>query len=493
MNTLHNNSSYLKNFDCFAISFKEFLNWSAYGILRINRSRIHYFNGEEDTFNLIMDSSPDLNVNIEGEYLFVRLINNYQNYIYQRNSTDFYLKLESVERFFAMDNHAYEILIGRANAAKIFLDIDNDLTELATAWINSNKNILNEFKALRFLSIFGFSEQANENESISKIKLTFHKSSNNIGQVVNDSKGKMIYGFKYLNAYIKKHYTIDPKHLGSFFNENVQFKSLYDNLTSTDINKNTFLAISDYEYSFEERDEIQKYINKNFNTNISDFLLMSLYVHYRMLIKDYFENLAEEIIIAFAKDLKKLERMENGDKKVKALAYEVGELLPEVFVNHLYYAKNKNEFLSLNHALLKDAENLLANIKGATYQIFSITANNQNIKGNQITNIIMSDKNADFENSQVENTNESNNQEILSQERVDSLVAQFVRNNPRNRTIDGLISFIKQFQQNYDKENLKEWHHQRFGGSKINEKFTQKNFWKNLELLNQCTLIYSKP
>ena len=258
-------------------------------------------------------------------------------------------------------------------------------------------------------------------------------------------------------------------------------------------NKNTFLAISDYEYSFEERDEIQKYINKNFNTNISDFLLMSLYVHYRMLIKDYFENLAEEIIIAFAKDLKKLERMENGDKKVKALAYEVGELLPEVFVNHLYYAKNKNEFLSLNHALLKDAENLLANIKGATYQIFSITANNQNIKGNQITNIIMSDKNADFENSQVENTNESNNQEILSQERVDSLVAQFVRNNPRNRTIDGLISFIKQFQQNYDKENLKEWHHQRFGGSKINEKFTQKNFWKNLELLNQCTLIYSKP
>lgn len=112
MITQYNQVTHLKNFDCFAITFKEFLNWSAYGVLRINRSRIHYFDGAEDTFNLIMDNSPDVDVNIKGEYLFIHLISDYQKQIYQRTTTDYYLKLEAVEQLFVMDEHAYQLLIG---------------------------------------------------------------------------------------------------------------------------------------------------------------------------------------------------------------------------------------------------------------------------------------------------------------------------------------------------------------------------------------------
>lgn len=68
---------------------------------------------------------------------------------------------------------------------------------------------------------------------------------------------------------------------------------------------------------------------------------MTLYVHYKVLIEEYFENFGEDIVIAFVKDLKKLQDVENNNNNAKILAYEIGSLLPEVFINHLYYVKNK--------------------------------------------------------------------------------------------------------------------------------------------------------
>lgn len=489
-----NLNSYLKDFDCFAISFREFLNWSAYGILRINRSRIHYFNGEQDTFSLIMDSSPDMDVNIKGEYLFVRLTTDYQRQIYQRTTTDYYLKLESVEQFFVMDNHAYQLLIGRANIAKLSLSLNDRLTRLAYNWVVDNKKILTYFKALRFMSVLGFDEaeidiENNQSSHLDSFKNYILESHQEIYCNIEKYQGTLIYSYRFLNEYVKNICGLQSEDLRDYFDKNENFKALNTQLSKIDIAKGTDLALSDYQYAFEERLGIESFIRQELGKGISDFLLMTLYVHYKTLIEEYFENFGEDIVLALAKDLKKLQDIENDDKNAQEFAYEIGSLLPEVFVNHLYYAKNKDKFLSLNYALLDDAEKAWINIRETTYQSFDFLTNDQKLQDNQTTDANISNQNIDFNNNQVCYINENNIQEIANQNSIDALILQFIKENPTSSSIEELLSFINHSYQSFTKESLKEWHHKRFADSTINEKFTKKNFWNTLQKLNQGSFI----
>lgn len=462
MITQYNQVTHLKNFDCFAITFKEFLNWSAYGVLRINRSRIHYFDGEEDTFNLIMDSSPDVDVNIKGEYLFIHLISDYQKQIYQRTTTDYYLKLEAVKQFFVMDDHAYQLLIGRANAAKVSLKLDEDMTGLAKGWIKKHKSVLNAFKALRFVSVLGFNEadfdiDSDKSSHLENFKNHILKSYQDIYPNIKKYYGKLIYSYRFLNEYTKNICSLESEHLRDYFNENENFKILNSQLSEIDIAKDRELAISDYQYAFEERLGVEKFIRQELGKSISDFLLMTLYVHYKVLIEEYFENFGEDIVIAFVKDLKKLQDVENNNNNAKVLAYEIGSLLPEVFVNHLYYVKNKEMFSALNDNLLNDVQKTLSNITTVTYKIFSVeSSDNLGLKENSTEDITTEEKVRDNDNQSDATVNQPlvADHTTPNMTELQEIIIQFFQKDPKRTSLEGLMEHIHQINKSYSEQDV---------------------------------------
>lgn len=463
MNMPINLNSYLKDFDCFAISFREFLNWSAYGILRINRSRIHYFNGQQDTFSLIMDSSPDMDVNIKGKYLFVRLTSDYQRQIYQRTTTDYYLKLESVEQFFVTDDHAYQLLIGRANTAKLSLSLNDRLTRLAYNWIDDNKKILTDFKALRFMSILGFEEaeidiEDNKSSHLDSFKNYILESHQEIYCNIEKYQGTLIYSYRFLNEYVKNICDLQSEDLRDYFDKNENFKALNNQLSKIDIAKGTELALSDYQYAFEERLGIESFIRQELGKGISDFLPMTLYVHYKTLIEQYFENLGEDIVITFARDLKKLQDIENDDKNAKVLAYEIGSLLPEVFVNHLYYAKNKEKFSALNDNLLDDVQKTLSNISTATYKVFSVHLSEQQESKENIEEYIITEEKVVENNTKgdaiVDKLLLATNQKALNTTELQEIIVEFSRNSKQNVYVNELMEHIHKINKSYSEQDV---------------------------------------
>lgn len=463
MTNQYSQDIYLKDFDCFAITFKEFLNWSAYGILRINRSRIHYFDGEQDAFSLIMDSSPDIDMNIKGEYLFVRLTSEYQKQIYHRTTTDYYLKLEAVQQFFVMDDHAYQLLIGRANAAKLSLILNDRLTRLAHNWVSKNKKILIDFKALRFMSVLKFNDtdfniEDDKSTYFDDFKKYILESSEEINKTTEQFKGKIFYSYKLLNEYIKNICGLED--FTDFTNIDENFKSLRKQLNKTEIAQGVALPLSDYQYAFEERVGFENFVRQELSKRLSDFLLMTLYVHYKTLIEEYFENFGENIVIALAKDLKKLQDIEDNDNNAKILAYEIGSLLPEVFVNHLYYVKNKENFSALNDNMLDNVQKTLSIISTVMYKTFSVQLSYTQESEENIIRDITTEQNVSENNGQVDGIVDVHlpgaNQKKPNMTDLQDIIIQFLQKNPKSASIVELMEHIHQINTSYSEQDVQD-------------------------------------
>lgn len=343
------NNQMINNVNCIVIGQREFNNWSAYGVLRLNRSRIHYFDGTEETFDTLMYSSTDFDNEIGVEYFFVVLSDDYQKNIIKRaDSENFYLSFQAVNSLYALDGTAYQRMTGAANLAGVTLGLDKDLMALAKQWVNKHNQVLDHIKIKKLFEVFAleFNEQKYNifEECLNKVDLSVEK--------INDRQHTMAYAWAVGNNYALNVSGIG-KELNKIYSDNEDIRKEYQKLSGCFIASEGDLSLTNNKLFLLERKEVQKLIQIK-----ESLLLFTLYAHYKMLIKEYFEHLDEQIFLALTKDVAYIKQYHSVNEAAQ-LVYWLGFWLPEIFVGQLYYAKHSNEFQAINADLLTKSYELL--------------------------------------------------------------------------------------------------------------------------------------
>lgn len=348
-------STPIKDVYCVVIGYREYLNWSAYGVLRLSRSRIHYFDGTDETFDILMYSANDFNNNNEIgiEYFFVVLNDDYQkNTIKRVGGEYFYLSFHAVSGLYAFNETAFDRMIGGAKMAKVRLSLDEDLTALANQWQQKHNQCLNHYKAERLLEIFGLKSINCDVNPFEKMLEKIDLADKNIAS----REHKIGYAWAVSNYYIS--YILNKKDelLKIYEDNNGSILNFYKEFSKEDIKQSLNMALSDKTEFLNERQRVQEIISEEEN-----LLLFTFYVHYKMLFGEYFEQLNEQIFLAMAKDVDYIKQY--SEKEAAQLIYWIGVLLPELFVSQLYYAKNSKAFKSIDAELFDEVYDLLKNAK----------------------------------------------------------------------------------------------------------------------------------
>lgn len=349
-------STPIKDVYCVVIGYREYLNWSAYGVLRLSRSRIHYFDGTDETFDILMYSANDFNNNNEIgiEYFFVVLNDDYQkNTIKRVGGEYFYLSFHAVSGLYAFNETAFDRMIGGAKMAKVRLSLDEDLTALANQWQQKHNQCLNHYKAERLLEIFGLKSIDCDVNPFEKMLEKTDLADKNI----TSREHKIGYAWAVSNYYIS--YILNKKdELRKIYEDNNgSILNFYKEFSKEDIKQSLNMALSDKTEFLNERQRVQEIISEEEN-----LLLFTFYVHYKMLFGEYFEQLNEQIFLAMAKDIDYIKQY-YSEKEAAQLVYWIGVLLPELFVSQLYYAKNSKAFKSIDAELFDEVYDLLKNAK----------------------------------------------------------------------------------------------------------------------------------
>lgn len=348
-------STPIKDVYCVVIGYREYLNWSAYGVLRLSRSRIHYFDGTDETFDILMYSANDFNNNNEIgiEYFFVVLNDDYQkNTIKRVGGEYFYLSFHAVSGLYAFNETAFDRMIGGAKMAKVRLSLDEDLTALANQWQQKHNQCLNHYKAERLLEIFGLKSIDCDANPFEKMLEKTDLADKNI----TSREHKIGYAWAVSNYYIS--YILNKKDelLKIYEDNNGSILNFYKEFSKEDIKQSLNMALSYKTEFLNERQRVQEIISEEEN-----LLLFTFYVHYKMLFGEYFEQLNEQIFLAMAKDVDYIKQY--SEKEAAQLIYWIGVLLPELFVSQLYYAKNSKAFKSIDAELFDEVYDLLKNAK----------------------------------------------------------------------------------------------------------------------------------
>lgn len=349
-------STPIKDVYCVVIGYREYLNWSAYGVLRLSRSRIHYFDGTDETFDILMYSANDFNNNNEIgiEYFFVVLNDDYQkNTIKRVGGEYFYLSFHAVSGLYAFNETAFDRMIGGAKMAKVRLSLDEDLTALANQWQQKHNQCLNHYKAERLLEIFGLKSINCDVNPFEKMLEKIDLADKNIAS----REHKIGYAWAVSNYYIS--YILNKKDelLKIYEDNNGSILNFYKEFSKEDIKQSLNMALSYKTEFLNERQRVQEIISEEEN-----LLLFTFYVHYKMLFGEYFEQLNEQIFLAMAKDIDYIKQY-YSEKEAAQLVYWIGVLLPELFVSQLYYAKNSKAFKSIDAELFDEVYDLLKNAK----------------------------------------------------------------------------------------------------------------------------------
>lgn len=345
-------STPIKDVYCVVIGYREYLNWSAYGVLRLSRSRIHYFDGTDETFDILMYSANDFNNNNEIgiEYFFVVLNDDYQkNTIKRVGGEYFYLSFHAVSGLYAFNETAFDRMIGGAKMAKVRLSLDEDLTALANQWQQKHNQCINHYKAERLLEIFGLKSIDCDANPFEKMLEKTDLADKNI----TSREHKIGYAWAVSNYYIS--YILNKKDelLKIYEDNNGLILNFYKEFSKEDIKQSLNMALSDKTEFLNERQRVQEIISEEEN-----LLLFTFYVHYKMLFGEYFEQLNEQIFLAMAKDVDYIKQY-YSEKEAAQLIYWIGVLLPELFVSQLYYAKNSKAFKSIDAELFDEVYDLL--------------------------------------------------------------------------------------------------------------------------------------
>ena len=107
------------------LSFKEWNNWIAQGLLKIHSSRIQpYLNTQQSFFNL-MNTAADITHLDDNEYILAELSKSYSSSTYQsENTLASYIGLEAVQQFYALTERGKIALNYSANNLQVSLATD---------------------------------------------------------------------------------------------------------------------------------------------------------------------------------------------------------------------------------------------------------------------------------------------------------------------------------------------------------------------------------
>ena len=433
----------MKNSNCIIITQKEWLNWLAFGYLRISPSRISYFDTSESSFNILMSHSVDHALDEEDAYLIASLVNDYSREELHVKRTPFsdYISIQAVQGFYTLSIKGRDLLEHEMEQSHSILHCDSKIENLWSEWKNIQLTLRNHEKGNKFLEILDYQkfevEQEIDNENLFSQTLKNY-TRNRLIEDLKDLSNNNSFAWFFTNYQFSK---TDENTYGHYkklrkSSKNIEFK----NLSNTYITQNSKYLAKENGYLVDNPSLIaEKIFFDRISNSKNYFLATSFLVHYYNLLDN---NL--EINLSFLKvDLSFLDAIYYPTKDISQLiAYFIGRRLNEVYLNSLYIAKKidseklgmfdtnffsnkKKEKLTLFHSdpdQLRDTINKVKFIAEEIHLAYNKEVNN--VQVSKIGSDPIEEKDGDPNQSMqsqpmiVDNSNIENNN-ILSKEKED--------------------------------------------------------------------------
>lgn len=344
------------------LSFKEWNNWVSQGLLKIHSSRIQPYlnsNSKHSFFNL-MNTAADITHLDDNEYILSALSKSYSSSTNQSEYTlANYIGLEAVQQFYALTERGKVALQHSANNLQVSLATDVEIEKLWEAYRLDQKKILEHEKALKFTGLIFENKISKEalvelvnsktlNQCFNPTKYTIYSL-----QVQDEQAKKQLFSLEsfdgtkayagmftrfLFNLEVKDHVLLEKyKEIAKLCGSKEYYNSLKDQQTKDQLTSR-FLSKQILREKI-----LTEYILLESKIKDLPLLALSLYFHYEMLIKNNYPlNLS-----ALKEDIFHLDFFYEKPNctEYKTLSYLVvyalGKLLPDEFINTLYYYKSK--------------------------------------------------------------------------------------------------------------------------------------------------------
>lgn len=341
----------MKNSNCIIITQKEWLNWLAFGYLRISPSRISYFDNTESksSFDKLMSYSVDNALDEEDAYLLASLVNDYsrEELHVKRTSLSDYILVQAVQGFYTLSAKGADLLEYEAGQSHSILHYDSEIEELWNEWKNTQFRLRSHDKGNKFLEILGYPKFKSLPEL--KTNTLLHKELESYGHAplspIIQGYSKMC-AFTWFYTSAKFSQSIGREKYSQYkmwreISKNEELRALNDlyNEQTSSKDKFKYLAIDNAPLVKNLSFIAEKIFFDSICKSEDNFLAISFLVHYYNLLDN---NL--EINLYFLKtDLTFLDEIYSTKDISQLIAYFIGRRLNEVYLNFLYIAKNIDE------------------------------------------------------------------------------------------------------------------------------------------------------
>lgn len=340
----------MKNSNCIIITQKEWLNWLAFGYLRVSPSRISYFDNteSESSFDKLMSYSVDNALDEEDAYLIASLVNDYsrEELHVKRTSLSDYILVQAVQGFYTLSAKGADLLEYEAGQSHSILHYDSKIENLWNEWKNTQFKLRSHDKGNKFLEIleyprFEVEPKINDEHLFSLTLKNYNLRS--LHPQLQDRQKRSSFAWLVINQEFKE------KIGRSLYLKYYEFRQNNRNLEIQDIAKtykkleNHFItdntqSLFDYPLLIAEKYFFDKWHSDNTEPK-EDYLASTILVHYYNIL----ENNYEINILSLSKDLMLLDEIYSTKNISQLIAYFIGRRLNEVYLNSLYIAKNIDE------------------------------------------------------------------------------------------------------------------------------------------------------
>lgn len=346
------------------LSFKEWNNWIAQGLLKIHSSRIQPYLNTQQSFFHLMNTAADITHLDDNEYILAKLSKSYSSSTYQSEHTlASYISLEAVQQFYALTERGKLALKHSANNLQVSLATDLEIEKFWEAYRLDQKKILEHEKALKFTRLIldnKIPEESlldlinnktlNEYFNPAKYEITHLKK--------QDDKftNRLFSAFSHLEKYeqSKAYAGMFTRLLFKLEVNNPVLIEKYEEISNLCSSKEDYASLKEQQTKDELTSKflsnkilrekiLTEYILLEAKIKHLPLLALSVYFHYEMLIKhNYSIDLS-----ALKKDIYDLNffygQSEYSEYKnlPYLVIYTIGKLLPDEFINTLYYFKSQ--------------------------------------------------------------------------------------------------------------------------------------------------------
>ena len=338
----------MKNSNCIIITQKEWLNWLAFGYLRVSPSRISYFDNTESSFDILMSYSVDNVLDEEDAYLLASLVDDYSREELHIKRTPFsnHISIQAVQEFYSLSVKGHNLLKNEMEQSHSIVHYDSEIENLWSEWKNTQFRLRSLDKGNKFLEILGYPrfevepEINNENLFSQTLK---NYNLRSLHPQLQDRQKRSSFAWLVINQEFKekigkslylKYYEFRKN------NQNLEIQDIaetYRNLEKDFITDDT-QSLFDYPSLIAEKYFFDKW-HSDHSEPKEHYLASTILVHYYNILESNYEiNL-----LALSKDLTLLDEIYSTKDIAQLIAYFIGRRLNEVYLNFLYIAKNIDE------------------------------------------------------------------------------------------------------------------------------------------------------